>query len=118
MSGLPRAIYDGTASCATCVLWQLRGPGGSPIDPDDTLYGTCHADLPRVAGMRTVVEWPPTKGTDWCGKYAPAGGQELARRGQERAPDSPAAVEGLLVPVSGDTTAAQLGPASASPGDE
>ena len=22
MSGLPRAIYDGTASCATCVLWR------------------------------------------------------------------------------------------------
>ena len=48
MSGLPRAIYDGTASCATCVLWRLDESGPPPFK--DT--GTCYADM---SGMRTVL---------------------------------------------------------------
>ena len=71
MSGLPRAIYDGTASCATCVLWRREGR------PDT---GTCYAEPPRMSGMRTVAEWPKTKSTDMCGKFAPAGDVELEKR--------------------------------------
>ena len=76
MSGLPRAIYDGTASCATCVLWRLEKSGPPPFK--DT--GTCYAEPPRMSGMRTVAEWPKTKGTDMCGKFAPAGDTELEKR--------------------------------------
>ena len=78
MSHLPRALYDGTASCATCVLWKETDQGD--LDPRDIRYGHCHADPPRMNGMRTMTEWPRTVGTDFCGKFAPAGAAELERR--------------------------------------
>ena len=83
MSGLPRAIYDGTASCATCVLWRLQ-PSGDPLSNPGDRTGTCYADPPRMNGMRSAAEWPKTKGTDMCGKFAPAGDTELENRARRK----------------------------------
>ena len=80
MSHLPRALYDGTASCGTCVLWRASRPAtGENVEVSDH-HGHCHAEPPRMSGMRTKAEWPRTVGTDFCGKFAPAGAAELERR--------------------------------------
>ena len=73
----PRAIYDGTASCATCVLWRMGELG---VLPDGNQSGVCRSEPPRMNGMRTYAEWPRTISTDMCGKFAPAGDVELEKR--------------------------------------
>ena len=80
MSSLPRAIYDGTATCATCALW-IQDPEQLPLLPPDSTAGTCHAEPPRMSGMLTWAIWPHVKGCERaCGKFALAGDVELEKR--------------------------------------
>lgn len=116
MSQLPRAIYDGTASCATCVLWRPETESATPGDmiSRGVTVGTCRAEPPKSSSMAVFSSWPCTRPNDFCGKFSPAGERELATRRQGRpAPDSPAAAAAAV--DAEDTDAAQpAGPVDGS----
>ena len=73
---LNRKIYEGTASCASCVLCAV-----SPGDEESGAHYECRADLPRIQ-KSDVAAWPTVLPDHWCVNYTDAGPRELARRGQ------------------------------------
>ena len=54
-----RAVYDGSASCHTCVFYSPAG-------------GECRQAAPRF-NRTGQAAWPGVKATDWCGEHQLAG---------------------------------------------